>query len=177
MSDWCASICPYCGVGCGVEVGVTGDRVVAVRGMKDHPVNRGDLCALGANLLGMLHADGRLLYPMKRVGDRFERVGWEAARRTVAHRIREIIDEHGPDAFAMYVSASEYVEEYYIYNKFVKGCLGTNNLESSARLCWASGVAGLVQAFGADSPPCAYDDLNHADLVVVSGYNPALSKP
>jgi len=133
VSDWCASICPYCGVGCGVEVGVTGDRVVAVRGMKDHPVNRGDLCALGANLLGMLHADGRLLYPMKRVGDRFERVGWEAARRTVAHRIREIIDEHGPDAFAMYVSASEYVEEYYIYNKFVKGCLGTNNLGRGPR--------------------------------------------
>jgi formate dehydrogenase alpha subunit len=171
------SICPYCGVGCGVEIGVADNQVVAVRGMKDHPVNRGDLCALGANLLEMLHAGGRLLHPMKRVGDRFERIGWEAANRTVAHRIRDIIDAHGPDAFAMYVSASEYVEEYYVYNKFVKGCLGTNNLESSARLCWASGVAGLVKAFGADSPPCAYDDLNHADLFVVSGYNPASSKP
>ena len=176
-SDWCMSICPYCGVGCGVEVGVVDNRVVAVRGMKDHPVNRGDLCALGNNLLGMLRAPGRLLHPMKRVGDRFERIGWDAARRTVAHRLREVIDEHGPDAFAMYVSASEYVEEYYVYNKFVKGCLGTNNLESSARLCWASGVTGLVKGFGSDSPPCAYDDLNHADLFVVSGYNPALSKP
>jgi len=171
------SICPYCGVGCGVEVGVADNRVVAVRGMKDHPVNRGDLCALGANLLGMLRAGGRLLHPMKRVGERFERIEWDAARQTVAHRIREIVDEHGPDAFAMYVSASEYVEEYYVYNKFVKGCLGTNNLESSARLCWASGVTGLVKSFGADAPPCAYDDLDHADLLVVSGYNPALSKP
>jgi anaerobic selenocysteine-containing dehydrogenase len=171
------SICPYCGVGCGVEIGVAEDRVIAVRGMKDHPVNRGDLCALGANLLGMLHADGRLLHPMKRVGNSFERIGWDEARRTVAHRISDTIAEHGPDAFAMYVSASEHVEEYYVYNKLVKGCLGTNNLESSARLCWASGVTGLVQAFGADSPPCAYDDLEHADLFVVSGYNPASSKP
>jgi ferredoxin-nitrate reductase len=171
------SICPYCGVGCGVEIGVADNRVVAVRGMKDHPVNRGDLCTLGANLLGMLRAGGRLLHPMKRVGERFERIEWDAARQTVAHRIREIVDEHGPDAFAMYVSASEYVEEYYVYNKFVKGCLGTNNLESSARLCWASGVTGLVKSFGADAPPCAYDDLDHADLLVVSGYNPALSKP
>lgn len=176
-SDWRMSICPYCGVGCGVELGVARNRVIAVRGMKDHPVNQGDLCALGANLLGMLRAGGRLLHPMKRVGERFERVGWDTARQTVADRIREIIDEHGPDAFAMYVSASEYVEEYYVYNKFVKGCLGTNNLESSARLCWASGVTGLVKAFGADAPPCAYDDLDHADLFVVSGYNPALSKP
>ncbi|HHL39759.1 MAG TPA: nitrate reductase catalytic subunit [Deltaproteobacteria bacterium] len=176
-SKWYMSVCPYCGVGCGVDVGVKNNRVVAVAGMKDHPVNEGRLCILGKNLVGMLHTDDRLVYPARREGDGFKRLDWDEAAAEVAERIKETVEKHGPDSFAMYVSASEYIEEYYIYNKFVKGCLGTNNLESSARLCWASGVVGLVKAFGADSPPCAYEDVELADLVVLSGYNPSSSKP
>ena len=173
------SICPYCGVGCGVEVGVRNGEAVAVRGMTDHPVNRGELCHLGHNLIGVLDTEGRLLHPMVRRPPEaeLERTSWDDATTTVADRMTELIGRHGPDTFAMYISASEYIEEYYVYNKFVKGCLGTNNLESSARLCWASGVAGLVQAFGADSPPCAYEDFDHADLFFVAGYNLAESKP
>ena len=176
---WRMSICPYCGVGCGVEVGVRNGEAVAVRGMTDHPVNRGELCHLGHNLIGVLDTEGRLLHPMVRRPPEaeLERTSWDDATTTVADRMTELIGRHGPDTFAMYISASEYIEEYYVYNKFVKGCLGTNNLESSARLCWASGVAGLVQAFGADSPPCAYEDFDHADLFFVAGYNLAESKP
>jgi anaerobic selenocysteine-containing dehydrogenase len=176
-TSWTMSVCPYCGVGCGVEVGVEEETVVAVRGMADHPVNQGQLCLLGQHLVPILDTDDRLLTPMTRRAAGFARIGWDEAERTVAEGIRDIIDRHGPDAFAMYVSASEYIEEYYVYNKFVKGCLGTNNLESSARLCWASGVVGLVQAFGADSPPCAYEDFDFADLFFVAGYNLAASKP
>ncbi len=175
--SWHLSVCPYCGVGCGVDVGTTDGRVVAVRGMQEHPVNRGDLCALGKHLAGILDVPDRLLRPMRRRGQGFDPISWDEAASTIAARIRSTIDEHGPDAFAMYVSASEHIEEYYVYSKFVKGCLGTNNLESSARLCWASGVAGLVRAFGADAPPCAYEDLDLADLFFVAGYNPCESKP
>jgi ferredoxin-nitrate reductase len=174
---WCMSICPYCGVGCGLEVGVAEGEVVAVRGMSDHPVNRGELCVLGKNLVGVLGTEDRLLRPHKRVAGSLEPTSWGDALALTASRIQEITANHGPDAFAMYVSASEHLEEYYVYSKFVKGCLGTNNLESSARLCWASGVVGLVKAFGADSPPCAYDDVELADLFVVSGYNLSSSKP
>ena len=176
-SSWHMSVCPYCGVGCGLDVGVADNRVVAVRGMEDHPVNRGEICLLGQNLLGILETDDRLLHPMRKGAGGMEQISWDQASDTVAERIRATIDEHGPDSFAMYVSASEYLEEYYVYNKFVKGCLGTNNLESSARLCWASGVVGLVKAFGGDSPPCAYEDFDHADLFFVAGYNLAESKP
>ena len=153
------------------------DRVVAVRGTANHPVNRGDLCALGRNLVPMLHSPDRLLHPMARRDGVLSAMSWDDAATAVASRIRETVERHGADSFAMYVSASEHIEEYYVYAKFVKGCLGTNNLESSARLCWASGVAGLVQAFGADSPPCAYDDIEQSDLFMVAGYNPAESKP
>ncbi|MDH5490689.1 MAG: nitrate reductase [Myxococcales bacterium] len=176
-SSWHASACPYCGVGCGLEVGVADDQVVGVRGMPEHPVNRGRICLLGQNLVGIHGTEDRLLYPSKRVGDRLERLSWEQASSEVAQRLGAIVEAHGPDSIAMYVSASEYIEEYYVYNKFMKGCLGTNNLESSARLCWASGVVGLVKAFGADSPPCAYEDFDHADLFFVAGYNLAASKP
>ena len=174
---WCMSVCPYCGVGCGVDVGAVGNRVVAVRGMKEHPVNKGVLCHLGHYLVDILDTNDRLRSPLRRNGSVFETVGWDDAIRSLADRIRATIDRHGPDSVAMYISASEYLEEYYIYNKFVKGCLGTNNLDSSARLCWASGVVGIAKAFGADSPPCTYEDIELSDLFVVSGYNPAASKP
>lgn len=174
---WFMSICPYCGTGCGVNVGVARGKVVAVKGMDDHPINRGELCILGKNLVGMLYSKDRLLSPMKKEGGGFKRIGWDEAASTVAKRFKEIIEKNGPDSVAMYISASEYIEEYYIYNKFVKGCLGTNNIESSARLCWASGVVGIVKAFGADSPPCAFDDIELADLFFVAGYNPSSSKP
>ena len=174
---WFMSVCPYCGVGCGVEVGVAAGKVVAVKGMKDHPVNKGRLCMLGKNLVDILDTNDRALYPMQRNGNGFKRIGWNEATDRVANKLKDTIEKYGPDSVAMYISASESNEEYYIYNKFVKGCLGTNNLESSARLCWASGVVGLVKAFGADSPPCAYDDVEKADLFFMAGYNPYSSKP
>ncbi len=175
--QWFMSVCPYCGTGCGVNVGVSNDTVVAVKGMPDHPVNKGELCILGKNLVGILNTPDRLLLPQKKVGHQFKPIAWEEATDTVATQLKETIDKNGADSFAMYVSASEYIEEYYVYNKFVKGCLGTNNLESSARLCWASGVVGLVKAFGSDSPPCCFDDIEVADLFFVAGYNPSSSKP
>src|SRR3990172_1551784 len=174
---WFMSVCPYCGTGCGVNVGVAKGKVVAVKGMEDHPINKGELCILGKNLVGMLYTKDRLVSPMKKDGSGFKKIGWDEATATVAGRFKEIMEKNGPDSVAMYISASEYIEEYYVYNKFVKGCLGTNNLESSARLCWASGVVGIVKAFGADSPPCAFEDLELADLFFVAGYNPSSSKP
>lgn len=174
---WVMSVCPYCGTGCGVNVGVAKGKVVAVKGMEDHPINKGELCILGKNLVGMLYTKDRLVSPMKKDGSGFKKIGWDEATGTVAKKFKDIMDKNGPDSVAMYISASEYIEEYYVYNKFVKGCLGTNNLESSARLCWASGVVGIVKAFGADSPPCAFEDIELADLFFVAGYNPSSSKP
>ncbi len=174
---WVPNICAYCGVGCGLEIGVNKDKVVAVRGMKKNPVNRGDLCLLGKNLPGMLYTKDRLLHPQVRDGKGFKKIGWDAATSQVAEKIKDTIAKHGPDSVALYVSASEYIEEYYVYNKLFKGMLGTNNVESSARLCWASGVVGLVTSFGADSPPCAVADVDLADLFVVAGYNMSSSKP
>ncbi len=171
------SICPLCGVGCGVDVEVAGNRVVTVRGTPGHAVSQGNLCALGHNLPPMVNAGDRAVHPLIRRGDGLTRTSWDEAGRHVAERITEIVDRRGPEAVAMYISASEYLEEYYVYNKLMKGCLGSNNLESSARLCWASGVVGITKSLGEDAPPCTFEDIEEADLCVISGYNPAVSKP
>jgi ferredoxin-nitrate reductase len=174
---WIPNACAYCGVGCGLKIGVNKGQVVAVRGMKENPVNRGDLCLLGKNLPGMLYSKDRLLYPQVREGKDFKKVDWKTVVSNVAQKIKGTVAKHGPDSVALYVSASEYIEEYYIYNKLFKGFIGTNNVESSARLCWASGVVGLATSFGADSPPCSVADIELADLFVLAGYNMSSSKP
>ena len=173
---WVMSICPYCGVGCGVEVGVRDGRIMKVKGMRGNPANLGELCHLGMALKDMPEKE-RLLYPMIRRDGVLRRASFKEAIDTVAERLMETISMYGPDSVAMYISASEYIEEYYVYNKFMKGCIGTNNIDSSARLCWASGVMGIVGAFGQDSPPCTYGDIELADMFFITGYNMVVSKP
>jgi len=160
-----------------MQVRKSADQEFEVRGLADHPASQGRLCHLALTLPEMLAAGGRLAHPMVRRGGILARTTWDDALQTVADQLRDLREARGSGAFAMYISASEYIEEYYVYAKFVKGCLGTNNLESSARLCWASGVSGIVNALGADAPPCTYEDLERADLHVLSGYNLSESKP
>lgn len=176
-AEWKRSICPYCGVGCGMQIRKPMGHPLEVCGMPDHPASGGRLCHLALTLPELHDAGGRLTQPMVRRNGELTEASWDEALQLTADQLTDIRRSHGRDAFAMYISASEYIEEYHVYAKFVKGCLGTNNLESSARLCWASGVSGIVNALGADAPPCTYEDLEHADLHVLSGYNISESKP
>jgi assimilatory nitrate reductase catalytic subunit len=164
--------CPYCGVGCGVLVSRDGEAY-SVRGDPEHPANLGRLCSKGAALGETLSLDDRLLYPEING----ERASWDTALDTVARRFRQVIAEHGPDAVAFYVSGQLLTEDYYVANKLMKGCIGSGNIDTNSRLCMASAVAGHKRAFGSDSVPGCYEDIELADLVVLVGSNMAWTHP
>ncbi len=175
--QWHKSTCPYCGLGCGLMVGVEEGKLVKVRGMKGHPVNDGDICALAANLPPVFAAEDRLTRPMIRRNGELVPVGWDEAITHVATGLRRIIEEHGPGAVAFYGGAANLTEEYYLMNKLMKAAIGTNNVECSTRLCMASSAAGFISTLGADAPPTCYADVEEADLFFIAGNNMAVSLP
>ncbi|HEY3486971.1 MAG TPA: molybdopterin-dependent oxidoreductase [Gammaproteobacteria bacterium] len=165
--------CPYCGVGCGVAVVAHAQRSIDIAGDTVHPANFGRLCSKGSALGETVGLEGRLLYPMI-AG---KRVGWDAALAAVASGFREVIEQYGPDAVALYVSGQLLTEDYYVANKLAKGFLGTANIDTNSRLCMSSAVAGYKRAFGSDTVPCDYADLEAADLIVLVGSNTAWCHP
>jgi assimilatory nitrate reductase catalytic subunit len=169
--------CAYCGVGCGVSATPKGDGTVTIAGDKLHPANKGRLCVKGSALGETVGLDGRLLYPQVRGDEGLRRVSWDEALDKVAGTWRAIIDEHGPDAVALYVSGQLLTEDYYVANKLMKGYIGSANIDTNSRLCMSSAVAGYKRAFGEDLVPLCYDDLELADMVVLVGSNTAWCHP
>ncbi len=164
--------CPYCGVGCGVIV-TREDDAVSLRGDPEHPANLGRLCSKGSALAETLSLDDRLLYPELHG----QRIGWDAALDHAAARFADVIAEHGPEAVAFYVSGQLLTEDYYVANKLMKGYIGAANIDTNSRLCMASAVVGHKRAFGSDTVPVNYQDLELADLVVLVGSNLAWCHP
>ncbi len=169
--------CPYCGVGCGVKATLLPDGGATIDGDADHAANRGRLCVKGAALGETLDLDGRLLYPAVRQGGSLTRTSWDAALDTVAAGFARIIAEHGPDAVALYVSGQILTEDYYVANKFMKGYVGSANIDTNSRLCMSSSVAGHKRAFGEDVVPGCYEDFELADVIVLVGSNAAWCHP
>jgi assimilatory nitrate reductase catalytic subunit len=170
--------CPYCGVGCGVLAQPDGLGGATVAGDPDHPANFGRLCSKGSALGETLALGSRLLHPMLRQADGgLARVSWSKALDHVADGFKRIVERDGPDAVAFYLSGQLLTEDYYVANKLMKGFIGSGNVDTNSRLCMASSVAGHRRAFGADTVPGSYDDLDAADLLVLVGSNAAWCHP
>ena len=170
--------CPYCGVGCGVLATPDNSGGAAISGDPGHPANFGRLCSKGSALGETLSLEDRLLYPMIRCSKgTMERVAWSDALDHVAHRFAHIIARDGPGAVAFYLSGQLLTEDYYVANKLMKGFIGSANVDTNSRLCMASSVAGHRRAFGADTVPGCYEDLDEADLLVLVGSNAAWCHP
>ncbi|MBF2006319.1 MAG: nitrate reductase [Chlorogloeopsis fritschii C42_A2020_084] len=190
MTEITKTLCPYCGVGCGLEVSPPaqpgkathrdsqGNPVWRVRGDKSHPSSQGMVCVKGATIAESLDKN-RLQYPMVRESlDReFRRVSWEEAFDLITKRIQTVRFTQGPEAICMYGSGQFQTEDYYIAQKLLKGCLGSNNFDANSRLCMSSAVAGYIQSFGADGPPCCYEDLELTDCAFLIGTNTAECHP
>ncbi|MDZ8066555.1 MAG: nitrate reductase [Nostoc sp. DedQUE08] len=190
MSEFTKTLCPYCGVGCGLEVSPPaqlgkatnrdsqGNPTWRVRGDKAHPSSQGMVCVKGATIAESLDKN-RLHYPMVRdsLDREFRRVSWDEAFDLIAKRIQTVRFTQGPEALCMYGSGQFQTEDYYIAQKLMKGCLGTNNFDANSRLCMSSAVAGYIQSFGADGPPCCYDDLELTDCAFLIGTNTAECHP
>jgi assimilatory nitrate reductase catalytic subunit len=172
-SEHVRTTCCFCGVGCGVIVSTSNNTINIVKGDPAHPANFGRLCTKGAALHLSTDKSARLLYPEVNG----KRASWGEALDYAAQKFAQIIADHGPDAVAFYISGQLLTEDYYVFNKLAKGLIGTNNVDTNSRLCMSSAVAGYKMSLGADAPPCAYEDIDAADLILIAGSNTAFAHP
>jgi ferredoxin-nitrate reductase len=149
-----------------------------VKGDRAHPSSEGMVCVKGATVSESL-SKNRLKAPMMRESlDRpFRRVSWDEALDAIVRRLQTVRFTQGPEAICMYGSGQFQTEDYYIAQKLLKGCLGTNNFDANSRLCMSSAVAGYIQSFGSDGPPPCYDDLEKTDCAFLIGTNTAECHP
>ncbi len=176
--------CPYCGVGCGLELKPSdpapepGPASWSVRGDRQHPSSLGQVCIKGATVAETLNHN-RLVQPQwrERLDQPFRPIDWEQAFAILINQIQHTLASSGPSGLAMYGSGQFLTEDYYVANKLFKGALGSNNFDANSRLCMSSAVSGYARSLGSDGPPCCYDDLDLADLVVLIGTNTADCHP
>ncbi|MEZ5289417.1 MAG: molybdopterin-dependent oxidoreductase, partial [Vicinamibacterales bacterium] len=181
---WDRGVCRFCGTGCGIQVGTRDDRVVAVKGDPDSPVNRGLLCVKGYANAQILYGADRLTTPQLRLTDgaydnrgTLTPVSWERAFDEMARQFTRAHAELGPTGVAVMGSGQYTIQEGYAAAKLVKAGWRSNNLEPNARHCMASAVAGFMQTFGIDEPAGCYDDIELTDTVVTWGANMAEMHP
>ena len=158
--------CPYCGVGCGVIAHVSqtsmGEKV-QMEGDVQHPANLGKLCIKGSHLADTLSLKTRLLHPMTGRNEQRQISTWDHTISSIANKFQQCIDQYGRDSIAFYVSGQLLTEDYYVVNKFVKGYLGTANIDTNSRLCMSSAVAAHT----------SYTDFEQTEMVVLVGSNTA----
>ncbi len=173
------TVCSYCGVGCGISLTTTAGVLSKAVGDREHPTNHGRLCTKGATHVDLMRAPGRLTTAQLRAGrgEPALPAPIDEAVAEAGRRLREIIDEHGPDAVSLYVSGQMTIEAQYLATKLMKGYVRGLHIESNSRLCMASAGTGYKQSLGADGPPGSYDDLDLADLFLVIGSNMADCHP
>ena len=174
---WVNTTCGYCSVGCGMQLGVRDNRVVSVRGNPDHPVNLGKLCPKGLAEHYAIEAEGRAKFPLLRTDGKLQRTCWDHALDTMTQRFRAVQRKHGPASLGVISTGQLVTEEFYTLGKLVQLGFGTANYDGNTTLCMSTAVAGYKRSFGSDGPPGVYEDLEHADLVLLLGANIAENHP
>jgi len=178
------TICPYCGVGCSIYLGVLDNRVISVRGDPQGPANRGSLCVKGRWGYDFLSHPERLTTPLIRlsgvarktgqdgqVNQIFREASWDEALELAANKLLELRQAHGADNIAALSSAKCTNEDNYVMQKFVRAVIGTNNIDHCARLCHASTVVGGIAAFGQGAMTNSYSDFEQTELFFIIGSN------
>jgi formate dehydrogenase alpha subunit len=177
------TICPYCGVGCAIRLGIRAGKVVGAKGNQKSPVNQGELCVKGRYGLDFINHPDRLTRPLIRkegvpksagasdIQGIFREASWNEALDHVARGLTRLIDGHGPEAVGLLSSAKCTNEENYLFQKFARAGLGTNNVDHCARLCHASTVAAALAAFGDGAMSNSISDIDHAEVLFVIGSN------
>jgi nitrate reductase (cytochrome) len=181
---WSKAPCRFCGVGCGVNVGVKDGRVVATHGDINAEVNRGINCVKGYFLSKIMYGEDRLTKPLLRMTNgkydkngEFAPVSWDQAFDVMAQQFKKTLKEKGPTAVGMFGSGQWTIWEGYAASKLLKAGFRSNNLDPNARHCMASAVAGFMRSFGMDEPMGCYDDIEQADAFVLWGSNMAEMHP
>jgi len=176
-SEWTRTTCPYCGVGCELNVGTQRGHIVSIKPVLDSPVSKGHLCVKGRYAFDFVSAADRVTQPMIREGGEWRRVSWNQARAFVANGIRGLIERHGPDSIAMLGSARATNEDNYVAQKFARVVLGTNNVDCCARVCHTPSSAALKRSLGAGLSTNSFDDIEMARAILICGANPTENHP
>jgi len=178
------TVCPYCGVGCSLYLGIRDNKIVSARGDSESSVNKGSLCVKGRWGYDFVTHPERLTTPLIRIAgtprgaahngkvrEIFREATWDEALEVVAKKLLKIKQAYGPDSLAALSSAKCTNEENYVMQKFTRAVLGTNNIDHCARLCHSSTVVGAIAAFGQGAMSNSYHDLEKTDLFFVIGSN------
>ncbi|NVI97864.1 formate dehydrogenase subunit alpha [Myxococcus sp. AM009] len=168
---WTRTTCPYCGVGCEMDVGTRGGRIVTVRPSREGPSNRGHLCSKGRYAFGFGEAPDRITVPLLREHGGWRRASWDEALGFIAQRLRHLRAASGPDAVGMLGSARATNEENYLAQKLARVVLGTSNVDCCARVCHAPSAAALERMLGMGAATNSFEDVEHARTLLVAGSN------
>ena len=168
-----ATTCTYCGVGCGLYLGVRDGKVMSVRGKREDTVNNGFLCVKGRFGFDFIHHQDRLKSPLIKKNGKFVEAGWDEALELVATKL----GGYKPDELAVISSAKCTNEDNYVAQKFARAVLGTNNVDHCARLCHAPSVAGLVQSFGSGAMTNSFNEFRDAGCIFAIGTNTTEAHP
>lgn len=174
---WTRTICPYCAVGCELDVGVADDRIVASRPVLDGAANKGHLCVKGRYAHAYVDAADRITSPRLRRDGRWQTVDWDQAIAVAAEGLRRIVAEHGPDAVGVLGSSRGTNEENYLVQKFARLALGTNNVDCCARVCHTPSAAALKHMLGTGAGSNSFDDIERASCFLIVGANPLENHP
>ena len=160
-----------------LDIAVSGDRMVGVRGRAESRVNRGrlgpkDLFGWQAN-----NAPDRLTRPLLRRDGGLAEVDWDTAMNAIVDRSRALLDEQGPSAFGFYTTGQLFLEEYYTLGVIGKAGIGTNHMDGNTRLCTATAAEALKETFACDGQPASYADVDHCDVLFLVGHNVAETQP
>ncbi|MFH1848157.1 MAG: formate dehydrogenase subunit alpha [Candidatus Omnitrophota bacterium] len=165
--------CTYCGVGCGIYLGVKDDKLVSSRGDAESPVNKGSLCVKGRFGYDFVNHPDRLTAPLIKKDGKFAKVSWGEALKFIADKF----SKYKGDVFSVLSSAKCTNEENYVIQKFARAVMGTNHIDHCARLCHAPTVAGLAQSFGSGAMTNSINEIQDAACILAIGTNTTSAHP
>ena len=174
---WVFSTCGYCGVGCGLYIGVKDGKAVYTKGNPKHSVNQGTLCPKGLSEHQLINSKERITKPLMRKDGKLKPSTWKHVYTKTAHEFQRIAKEHGKKAIGVISTGQLLTEEFYTLGKFVQLGLKTNNFDGNTTLCMASAVMGYKQSLGSDGAVGSYEDFEKADTIFLVGANIADNHP
>lgn len=172
-----STICPYCGCGCGIILYIKDNKTVKVSGDESNPVNEGWLCVKGKFGADFVNSEDRLKKPLIRKNGKLVECGLEEALDFIANKLKEIKQKYGSDSIAGISSAKCTNEENYLFQKFMRAVIGTNNVDHCARLCHSPSVVGLGKAFGSGAMTNSIAEIENANVILVTGSNTTEAHP
>lgn len=175
--SWTKTVCPYCGTGCEMKVGVKNDHIVQIKPAMDTPVSHGHLCVKGRYAHRFVDSGDRVTEPMIRRGGKWEPVSWEEAIGFATGELKRLVAEHGKESIAVLGSARATNEENYVTQKFVRVVLGTNNVDCCARVCHLPTAAAMKAMLGTGAATNSYADIELAKTILICGANPTENHP